>query len=247
VDVGLIRPSYSEFGSPNFFVRKADGSLRLCIENRGLNEVTRKGAYPLPRVDDTLDELKDANFYTHLDLAYGSWKVRVRDQDIHKTAFQTHDGLMEWVAMPFGLCNAPATFQRMMNVILRDFLHKFVSVYLDDVSIYNHTLEEHLEHQRLVLQRFKEEGLKLRLKKCFFGLQEMEYLGYTVSAGKIAVSTKKVEAVADWQVPTTQKEVRSFVQLCNFYARFIHHFSDLTAPLTDLLRKSQPQKVTLTC
>jgi hypothetical protein len=170
----------------------------------------------------------------------------VRDEDIHKTAFQTPDGLMEWVAMPFGLCNAPATFQRMMNDILRDFLHKFFIVYLDDVCIYTRTLEEHLEHLCLVLQRFKEEGLKLRLKKCFFGLQEMEYLGYTVLAGKISVSTKKVKAVADWPVPTTQKEVRTFVQFCNFYARFIHHFSDLTAPLTDLLRKAQPQKVTLT-
>jgi hypothetical protein len=185
VEGGLIRPNYSEFGSPILFVRKADGSLRLCIDYRGLNEVTRKDAYPLPRVDDTIDELKDANFYTHLDFASGFWQVRVRDQDIHKTAFQTHDGLMEWVAMPFGLCNAPATFQRMMNDILRDFLHKFVTVYLDDVCIYSRTLEEHLEHQRLVLQRFKEEGLKLRLKKCLFGLQEMEYLGYTVYAGKI--------------------------------------------------------------
>jgi hypothetical protein len=170
----------------------------------------------------------------------------VRDKNIHKTAFQTPDGLMEWVAMPFGLCSAPATFQRMMNDLLRDFLHKFVTVYLDDVCIYSRTLEEHMEHLRLVLQRFKEEGLKLRLKKCFFGLQEMEYLGYTVSAGKISVSTKKVEAVADLPVPTTQKEVRNFVQFCNFYARFIHHFSDLTAPSTDLMRKSQPQKATLT-
>jgi hypothetical protein len=246
VEAGLVRPCYSEFGSPILFVRKADGSLRLCIDYRGLNEVTRKDAYPLPRVDDTLDELKDANFYTHLDLAFGFRQVRVRDQDVHKTAFQTHDGLLEWVAMPFGLCNAPATFQRMMNDIFRDFLHKFVTVYLDDVCIYSRTLDEHLEHLRLVLQRFKQEGLKLRLKKCFFGLQEMEYLGYTVSAGKISVSTKKVEAVADWPLPKTQKEVRSFVQFCNFYARFIHHFSDLRAPLTDLLRKSQPQKVTLT-
>jgi hypothetical protein len=147
---------------------------------------------------------------------------------------------MEFVAMPFGMCNAPATFQRMMNDILRDFLHKFVTVHLDDVCIYSRTLEEHMEHLRLVLQRFKEEGLKLRLKKCFFGLQEMEYLGYNVSAGKSPASTKTVEAVADWLVPTTQKEIRSFAQCCNFYARFIHHFSDLTAPLTDLLRKSQP-------
>jgi hypothetical protein len=131
---------------------------------------------------------------------------------------------MEWVAMPFGLCNAPATFHRMMNDILRDFLHKFVTVYLDDVCIYNRTLEEHLEHLRLVLQRFKQEGLKLRLKKCFFGLQEMEYLGYTVSAGKISVSTKKVEAAADWPVPKTQKEVRSFVQFRNYSCGKVRNF-----------------------
>jgi small nuclear ribonucleoprotein (snRNP)-like protein len=162
-----------------------------------------------------LDELKDENFYTHLYLASRFWQVRVRDKDIHKTAFQTHDGLMEWVAMPFGQCNALATFQRMMNDIVRDSLHKFVTVYLDDVCTYSRTLEGHLEHMRLVLQRFKEEGLKLRLKKCFFGLQEMEYLGYTVSAGEISVSTKKVEAVADRLVPKTQKEVRNFVQFCN--------------------------------
>jgi hypothetical protein len=153
---------------------------------------------------------------------------------------------MEWFALPFGLCNAPATFHRMMNDILRDFLHEFVTVYLDDVCIFSRTLEEYVEHMRLVLQRFKEEGLKLRLKICFFGPQEMEYLGYTVSAGKISVFTKKVEAVAEWLVPTTQKEDRNFVSFCKFYAKFIHHFSDPTAPLTDLLRKSQPQKVTLT-
>jgi hypothetical protein len=147
---------------------------------------------------------------------------------------------MEWVAMPFRMCNAPATFQRMMNGIIHDFLHKFVIVYLNDVCIYSRTLEKHMEHMRLVLQRFKEEGLKLRLKKCFFGLHEMEYLGYIVSAGKISVSTNKVEAVADWPVPKTQKEVRIFVQFCNLYARFIHHFSHITAPLTDLKRKSHP-------
>jgi hypothetical protein len=155
VDAGLIRPSYSEFSSPILFVRKAYGSLRLCIDYRGLNEVTRKDAYPLPRVDDTLDEVKDANFYTYRDLASDLWQVRVRDQDIHKAAFQTLDGLIEWVAMPFGLCSAPATTQRMMNDTLRDFLHKLVTVYLDDVCIYNRTLEEHMKHLRLALQRLK--------------------------------------------------------------------------------------------
>jgi hypothetical protein len=148
--------------------------------------------------------------------------------------------------MPFGLCNALATFQRMMNNILCDFLHTFVSVYLDDVCIYSRTLDEHMQDMHLVIQRLKEEGLKLRLKKCFFGLHDMEYLGSIVSVGKISVSTKKVEAVADWLVPITQKEVRSFVQFCNFYPTFIHHFSDLKAPLTDLLRKSHPLEVTLT-
>jgi hypothetical protein len=138
-----------------------DGSLGLCIDYRGLNEVMRKDAYPFPRVDDILDELKNGNFYTHFNLAYGLWQVRVRDQDIHKTACQTIDGLMEWVAMPFGLCNARATSQGMVNDILRDFLHKFVTVYLDDVGVYIRTLKEHMDHLRLVFQRFKEEGFKM--------------------------------------------------------------------------------------
>jgi hypothetical protein len=132
-------------------VRTVDGSLRLCIGNRGLNEVTRKDTYQLPRVDDTLDKLKDANFYTHLDLASNFWQVRVRDRDIHKTAFWTPDGLKEWVTMPFGLCNAPTTFQRMMHDIVRDFLHKFVIFYLDDVRVISRILEEDMEHMRLVL------------------------------------------------------------------------------------------------
>jgi hypothetical protein len=168
-------------------VRKDDGSLRLCIDYRGLNEVTRKDANPLPRVDDTLDELNDARFGTHLDLASGFRQVRVRYDDVHKTAFYTPDGLMEWVAMPFGTCNTPATFQRMMNDILHDFLHKFGTFYLDDVCIYIYTMKEHVEHMRLVLQRLKEEGSMLRLKKCFLSLREMKYLGYTVSAGKMYV------------------------------------------------------------
>jgi hypothetical protein len=170
MEAGLSRPSHSVFGSPILFVRKADGSLRLCINYRGLIEVTRNDAYPLPRVEDTPDELKDANFCTHLHLAYGFWQVRVREKNVHKTAFQTLDDMMKWVAMPFGLCHAPSTFKRMMNDILRDFLHKFVTVYLDDVCIYRRTRDEHLEHLRMVLQRFKDGGFISRLKKCFLGL-----------------------------------------------------------------------------
>jgi hypothetical protein len=153
IEADLVRPKYNKFGSPFLCVRKTDGSLRLCIDYRGLNEVTRKDAYPLPRVDDTLDELKDANFYMHLDLASGFGQVRVRDHDVHKTAFHTLDGLMEWVAMSFGMCNVPATCHGIMNDILPDSLHKFVIVYLDDVRIYNHTLDPHMEHLRLALQQ----------------------------------------------------------------------------------------------
>jgi hypothetical protein len=135
VVASLIRSNHIELGSPNCFVRKADGWLRLCIDYRGLNKVTCKDAYPPPRVDGTLDELKDAIFYTHLDVAFGFRQVQVRDEDVHKTAFQTHDGLKEWVAMPFGLYNAPATLQRMINNIMRDFVHKSVTAYLDGVCI----------------------------------------------------------------------------------------------------------------
>jgi hypothetical protein len=144
MDAGIIRPFYSDLGSPILFVRKVDGSLRLCIDYRGHNEVMRKDPYPLPRVGDTLNEHKDANFYTHLDLVSSFWQLRLRDQHVHETAIQTLDASMELVAMPFGRCNASATFQRMMNDILRDFLPKLVIVYLDDVCIYSRTLEEHI-------------------------------------------------------------------------------------------------------
>jgi hypothetical protein len=148
--------------------------------------------------------------------------------------------------MPIGMCNAPTTCQRMMNDIPRNMLHKFVTVYSDDVCVYNRTLDEHLEHQRLVLQRFKEKGFKLRLKKCFLGHLEMQYLRYNKFAGALFVSTKKVHANSKWPMPTTHREVCSFVNSCNFYANLVYHISELTAPLTDLLRKSQPQKVKIT-
>jgi hypothetical protein len=144
IEVGMICPIHIEFGSPIIFVRKADSSLQLCIDYRGLNEVTRNDAYPLPRVDDTLYELKDAKMFTHLDFACDFWQVQVLYQDIYKTAFRTPDGLVEWIAMPFGLCNAPTTFQQMMNDILREFLQKFVTVYFDDVCVFSRTMDEYM-------------------------------------------------------------------------------------------------------
>jgi hypothetical protein len=151
VEAGLISPSHNEFGSTT---AESYGSLRLCIDYRGLTDFMRKYAYPLPRVDDTLDELKNEKFYTHIDLAHGFRQVRVREEDVHNRTLHTLDGQMEKVVMPFGLCNAPATFQRMINDIMCDFLHKFVTLYLDDVCAYSPTMEEHLEHLRLVFTRF---------------------------------------------------------------------------------------------
>jgi hypothetical protein len=193
-------------------------------------------------MDDTLDELKDANFYTHLDLAFCLWQVRVRDEDVHKTKFKTPYGLMEWVAMPFGLCNILATFYRMINDILRDFLHKFVIVYLDDACVCNRTLDERLEHFGLVLRHFKEKGLKLlRLEKCVFGLQEMEYLGYNVSAGKIISFDNESRGHCILASAYDAKGSSKFRAILQLICQIIHHFIDFTtAPLTDFLRKSQP-------
>jgi hypothetical protein len=164
----------------------------------------------------------------------------VKEEDIHKTAFQTHDGLMEWVVMPFGLWNAPTTFQRMMSgTLLRYFLHKLVTMRLGDVFIYNRTLEERMEHLRLVLQRLKEESLNMCRKKCFFGLLER-------STFATMFSTKKFVAVKAWPVPKAQREVRSFVQICIFYTKFIRHLNDVSAPLADLLKKSEPHNIVTT-
>jgi hypothetical protein len=160
-----VRPSRSESGSSIFIVRKADGSLCLCIDYRGLNEVPRKDAYPLPRADDTLNKSTCANFYTRRDLAFEFWQVRVREAHVLKPAFLNSDDLMEWVTRPIGMCNAPATFQRMMTEILvRDFVHNYVSLCPNNVCICCRTLEEQMENMRLTLQRFEEEGLKLPLK-----------------------------------------------------------------------------------
>lgn len=209
-----------------------------------------KDAYPLPRIDELLEELRTAKCITHLDLQQGYNQIRMSDegpddQSIPATAFQgvTPSGapcLLEYLVMPFGLCNAPATFSRMMNRLLEPYLHKFVLCYLDDIAIYSNSPEEHLEHIRIVLQVLRDNKLQIKLKKCFWAKKETEYLGVIAGNGVLRPSPDKIAAVQKWPLPVTQRDVKSFVAFCSFYRRFVHHFADCSAELTDMTRKNKP-------
>ena len=178
-----------------------------------------KNRYPLPRIEELLDRLHGARYFSKIDLHSGYHQIRVREADIAKTAFVTRYGSFEYLVMPFGLCNAPATFQRIMNTILRDGLDKFVLVFLDDILIFSRTKEEHEQHIRQILERLRTEKFFGRLKKCDFFKTEVEYLGFDVGAYGIKPSLSKVQAVADWPVPTSVKDVRSFLGLASFYQK----------------------------
>ena len=241
LEQGWIRPSSSPYGAPVLFVPKKDGKWRMCIDYRALNKITVKNRYPLPKVEELMDRLHGARYFTKIDLYSGYHQIRVRESDIQKTAFVTRYGAFEYLVMPFGLCNAPATFQRMMNTILRDGLDRFVLVFLDDILIYSRTKEEHEKHIRAVLDRLRSEKFFGRIKKCDFYQSEVEYLGFDVGAYGVKPSLSKVKAVAEWPTPTSVKDVRSFLGLASFYRKFISHFSEIAAPLTDLTKKGRAE------
>jgi len=240
-DQGVIHPSASPWASPVVLVRKKDGSLRFCIDYRDLNSVTKSDTFPLPRVDDMLDQLGKAKFFSTLDLASGYWQVQVHPGSQEKTAFVTHQGLYEFSVMPFGLKNAPAVFQRLMQRVLMGLNPEdgasFVSVYLDDIIIYSETLEDHLKHLQLVLQRFDKAGLKLKPSKCHFVCEAVQYLGHTITPEGIKPNSDRVVAVQEYPVPTSVKAVRQFVGLVSYYRRFIRGFAKIAEPLHALTRK----------
>src|SRR5256886_11943601 len=180
LEAGLIIPSNSQWTSPVVVVEKKNGKKRLCVDYRKLNKVTKKDCYPLPRIDDMLETLSGAQWFTSLDLASGFWQVELDPKDREKSTFITRFGTYEFVVMPFGLCNAPATFQRLMNTILRDILWKFVMDYIDDISVYSKTWEEHLQHLEEVFKRLRKAKLKINLDKCHFGAQEIQFLGHII-------------------------------------------------------------------
>ncbi|KAL0546391.1 hypothetical protein IC582_016299 [Cucumis melo] len=240
LDKGFIRPSVSPWGAPVLFVKKKDGSMRLCIDYRELNKVTVKNRYPLPRIDDLFDQLQGATVFSKIDLRSGYHQLRIKDEDVPKTAFRSRYGHYEFIVMSFGLTNAPAVFMDLMNRVFREFLDTFVIVFIDDILIYSKTEAEHEEHLRMVLQTLRDNKLYAKFSKCEFWLKQVFFLGHVVSKAGVSVDPAKIEAVTGWTRPSTVSEVRSFLGLAGYYRRFVENFSRIATPLTQLTRKGVP-------
>ena len=236
---GHIRPSSSPCGAPVLFVKKKDGSLRLCVDYRSLNAITIKDRYPLPLIDTLLDRLKNAKIFTALDLRGAYNLVRVKEGDEWKTAFRTRYGHYEYLVMPFGLSNAPAVFQRLMNDLFRDFTDKFVVIYLDDILIYSDNLAEHVHHVRRVLEILLKNNLYCKFSKCEFHVKQVQFLGYIVSSDGLSMDSNKIKTILDWERPNNVTEVQSFLGFANYYRRFIRNFAKIAKPLNTLTKKNQ--------
>ncbi|GBG89294.1 hypothetical protein CBR_g49003 [Chara braunii] len=238
IDKGWIKPSESEFGAFVLFVPKKGGKLRMCIDYRGLNRITRKNVYPLPRIDDLLDASGGCKVFSNIDLKSGYHQIEVDPADQHKTAFKTRDGLYEFTVMPFGLTNAPATFQSFMDKVLREQIGRFVVVYLDDILIFNNSMEEHLKHLEEVLAILKKTQLHLNLEKSEFGKDSVIYLGHRLSVAGLEPEATKIKVIRDWPQPTNIRELRTFLGLASYYRKFVPRFSIIARPLSRLTSKN---------
>lgn len=231
LDNGVIRESTSPWASAIVLQGKNDGSVRFCVDYRDLNGVTKRDAYPLPRIDDCLAALNGMKCFSAMDLASGYWQIRVQEEDIEKTAFISHRGLFEFVAMPFGLMNAPGTFQRFMDVVLAGLKWKGVLIYIDDLLLFTEDAESHLELLEIILGRLRKHNLHLRADKCHFFIDEIKYLGHKVSSQGIAADADKIAAIHKLPTPQTVKEVQSFLGLAGYYRKYVPGYARITIPL----------------
>ncbi|WVZ70749.1 LOW QUALITY PROTEIN: hypothetical protein U9M48_019391 [Paspalum notatum var. saurae] len=239
LDKGFIRPSSSPWGCPALFVEKKDkGGKRLCVDYRPLNAITVKNKYPLPHIDILFDQLGGATVFSKIDLRSGYHQIKVREEDIPKTAFSTRYGLYEYLVMSFGLTNAPAFFMCLMNSVFMNELDKFVVVFIDDILVYSKNEKEHEEHLRIVLSRLREHKLYAKFSKCAFWLKEVAFLGHILLAKGVAVDSSKVEDVLNGKQPQTVTEIRSFLGLAGYYRHFIRDFSKIAKPMTTLTQKN---------
>jgi hypothetical protein len=238
LEQGFVRPSASPWGSHVLFVEKKDGTKRMCIDYRTLNSMTIKNKYPLPRIEDLLNRLKKAKFVSKIDLRSRYHQMKIREQDIQKTAFTTQYRLYEFVVVSFGLTNAPTYFMKLMNKVFMEKLDRFVVVFIEDILIYSETTEEHEEHLRTVLERLRQQKLYAKFSKCEFWMERVAFLGHVLSAEGIAVDPSKVESVTKWEQALNVTDVRSVLGMAGYYRRFIENFSKITKPMTELLKNN---------
>ena len=243
VDHGFVQPSKSPYGAPVLFVKKKDGSTRMCVDYRALNKITIKNKYPLPRVDELFDRLLGARYFSKIDLRSGYHQVRIHPDDVPKTAFRTRYGHYEFRVLPFGLTNAPATFMHLMQELFRPYLDDFVIVFLDDILIYSRDKASHAKHVRQVLDVLRKNKLYAKASKCEFFRTEVEFLGHRISSEGIHVMQDKVRAIEEWPTPNSVKDVQSFLGLAGYYRKFIKGFSAIAGPLSELTRKENDKYI----
>jgi hypothetical protein len=242
LEKGFIRPSLSPWGAPVLFVNNKDGSRRMCVDYRSLNEVTIKNKYPLPRIDDLFDQMRGAKVFSKLGLRSDYHQLKIQTEDIPKTSFTTRYGLYEFLVMSFGLTNVSAYFMNLMNKVFMEYLNQFVVVFIDDILVYSQSEETHEDHLRLVLQKLRDNQLFAKFSKCDFWLKEVAFLGRIITDGGIKVDPGKISEILNWKQPTDVSKIRSFLGLAGYYRRFIEGFSKIVKPLTSLLEKGKEFK-----